>query len=395
MAASEVGGIPTAIEGAADPFQGDYQRVILLSWDGVRRDVLYEMLEVADPSAPCWDTADIYPMDTGRLDARGAPIYTCLPTLAGLKPISAPVDSPDYGPFQVIASHVTNTGSAFTKPQHATILSGYEVEDHGQTANTSRARMPEGATIYERLMNAIDPPDERGRRNGFILRTHHSGSKKFVGPQFYYWAKSSRALQTATGRGREFDGCAGALKRARKSLDRWKRDAEARRLPDPGFFMFLHFKTPDWNGHLNGDSSRQYRLGIYQTDERLYGLLENLREHGWEDTPILITTDHGFLHLHHFRNAGRTVINTWIAARGVTLTTDHIPVRTEADYCASQQDPEDCAANGPEIPMPPEDAVPNVLATFVTPTILYMFGVEWRSSAPQLHGQSLYLSDAG
>jgi hypothetical protein len=39
--------------------------------------------------------------------------------------------------------------------------------------------------------------------------------------------------------------------------------------------------------------------------------------------------------------------------------------------------------------MPPEDVVPNVLITSVTPTLLDMFGVEWRMSTG-IEGVSLY-----
>jgi len=154
--------------------------------------------------------------------------------------------------------------------------------------------------------------------------------------------------------------------------------------------MFLHFKNPDTTGHVAGDGSRQYREAIQLADQRLYLLLEMLRSYGWNDTAVLLTTDHGFNGVYHSRNAGRIVFNTWIAAHNVALTTDHIPLRTAADYCASQQVPADCLANGPEVPMPAQDAVPNIILTSLTPTILDMFGVEWRTTAPLIHAESLY-----
>ena len=95
---------------------GDYQRVVLVSWDGVRRDVLFDLLE-ADPSQPCY--AQVFPLATGRVDSQGFPIYTCLPALAGAVPSDAPAGSPAYAPFQMLASHTTNDGTTMTKPQHA------------------------------------------------------------------------------------------------------------------------------------------------------------------------------------------------------------------------------------------------------------------------------------
>jgi len=367
---------------------GDYQRVVLVSWDGVRRDVLLELLDAADPAVPCWRDGTVFPVATGRLNAAGQPGYTCLPALAGIKPPDALETSPAYGPFQVVAAHTTNDGETYTKPQHASMLSGYNAAVHGLLGNKTAARMPEGATIYERLMNAYDPLTPTGR-NGFVFRTHHSADRKYIGSSIYYWAKRSKALQTTTSHGLETAGRPGALQFAAKSFERWRYDAESRGLPDPGFFMFLHFKYPDTSGHVNGDGSRQYRQAIIETDRRLYGLMELLHQYGWDDAAILVTTDHGFDGVYHSRNAGRLVFNTWIAARNVQLTADHVPLRTPQDYCASQQDPLDCLANGPEIPMPTQDVVPNVILTAVTPTILDMFGVEWRSD-PLVTGASLY-----
>src|SRR5262245_13158796 len=154
--------------------------------------------------------------------------------------------------------------------------------------------------------------------------------------------------------------------------------------------MFLHFKNPDTMGHVGGDGSPAHYKAIIKADERLYLLMEMLRSYGWDDAAIIVTTDHGFDGVYHSRNSGRIVFNTWIAAHNVHLSTDGIPLRTADDYCASQQDPADCELNGPKVPMPPEDAVANVYVTSITPTILDMYGVEWRSTAPLIRAPSLY-----
>lgn len=368
---------------------GDYQRAILVSWDGVSRDVLLELLEVSDPATPCWSNGDVFPLATGRLNAQGAPVFTCLAALGGAKPSDAPAESPAYGPFQILASHTTDDGATMTKPQHASMLSGYNTESHGITKNVSKVRMPEGITIYEKLMDAFDPLPPGGRRNGFLFRTHHSGDRKYVGKALHYWAKRSRALQVKTSAGNSEGERPGALRYAARSFERWRLDAEARGLADPAFFMFLHFKSTDWAAHRNGEGSRQYRRAVVQTDRKLYTLMKMLRQYGWEDTAILVTTDHGFHRGFHVRNGGRTVFNTWMGAYNVHLSVDHIPMRTPADYCASHADPQACLADGPKVPMPAEDVVPNVYVTSVVPTLLDMFGVEWRTTS-QIEGQSLY-----
>jgi hypothetical protein len=368
---------------------GDYQRAILVSWDGVRRDVLFDLLEVSDPAAPCWDKSEVFPLATGRVDAQGAPIYTCLPALAGVVPADAPAGSPTYAPFQVMASHTTNDGNTMTKPQHATMLTGLNTETHGLVTNRTKGAVQPGVTIYEILMDTYDPLPEEGRRNGQIFRTLHAASRKYVGRAIYRWAKRSRALQVATGNGNDEGARPGPLKKADKYFTRWKQEELELGLNETDFFMLLHFKSPDWAGHRAGPGSSAYRRTTVQSDRKLYTLLEMLRSYGWEDTAVLVTTDHGFHRGHHGRDAGRHVFNTWLAAYNVNLSVNHIPMRTPEDYCASHSDPAPCLADGPEEPMPPEDAVRNVMVTSITPTLLDMFGVEWRATT-QIEGVSLY-----
>jgi predicted AlkP superfamily pyrophosphatase or phosphodiesterase len=290
----------------------------------------------------------------------------------------------------VIASHATNDGATMTKPQHASMLTGYNTETHGITENVTKGHPPEGTTIYERLMDAFDPALPELGRNGLIFRTHHSGDRKYVGKAIYYWAKRSRALQVTSGTGNETGDLPGPLRYAERSFERWRLEADALGQGDPGFFMFLHFKATDWAGHRNGEGSRQYRRVIMETDRKLYALLELLRRYGWDDAAVLVTTDHGFHRDQHVRNGGRTVFNTWLAAHDVHLVTDHIPLRTPEDYCASHGDPEACLAEGPPEPMPAADVVPNVYVTSITPTLLDMFGVEWRTTT-SIEGVSLYV----
>src|SRR5512139_1994851 len=115
---------------------GDYQRAVLVSWDGVRRDVLFALLYVSDPTQPCWEKGTVFPVPAVW---PGAPApYTCLPGLGGARPWDAAADQPAYPPFQMVASHTTNDGNTMTKPQHASMLTGLNTETHGITLNESK-----------------------------------------------------------------------------------------------------------------------------------------------------------------------------------------------------------------------------------------------------------------
>lgn len=384
-----LGGSRGAAPARAGGPSGEFRRAILVSWDGVRRDVLLDLLHASDPAVPCWDKATVFPVPTGRVDVQGATIYTCLPALGGARPADAGDASPAYAPFQMLASHTTNDGNTMTKPQHASMLTGLDTETHGLTTNLTKGSLPPGVTVYEILMDAFDPLSELGRRDGTVFRTLQASSKKYVGRAIYKWAKPSGALQVATSSGNDSGDRPGALRKAERSFARWKQDELELLSGETRFLAFLHFKSPDWAGHRAGPGSSAYRRSIVQTDRKLYALLEMLRAYGWEDTAVLVTTDHGFHRDHHGRDGGRNVFNTWLAAYNVDLVADHVPVRTLEDYCASHSDPVECLADGPEEPMPAEDAVANVLVTSVTPTLLDMFGVEWRTTT-QIEGTSLY-----
>lgn len=366
---------------------GDYQRAVVVSWDGVRRDVLFDLLNVSDPTQPCWEKGTVFPVPAGW---PGAPApYTCLPGLGGARPWDAAADEPAYPRFQMLATHTTNDGNTMTKPQHASMLTGLNTETHGITLNETKGGVQPGVTIYEILMNALDPASPLGERDGYIFRTLHAASRKYVGSAITRWAARSDALQIDTSNGNDAADRPGPLRKAESAFARWKQDEVDHGISETAFLVMLHFKSPDWAGHRNGPGSLQYRRSIVETDRKLYTLLEMLRRYGWEDAAVLVTTDHGFHRDHHGRDGGRNVFNTWLAAYNVTLNTNDVPLRTPQDYCASHSDPAACLSDGPEEPMPPEDVVPNVLITSVTPTLLDMFGVEWRMSTG-IEGVSLY-----
>ena len=371
---------------AAGP-EGDFRRAVLVSWDGVRRDVLFDLLYVSDPAKPCWDKGNVFPVPTAWPGA--ATPYTCLPGLGGARPPDAAPNEPAYPPFQMLTSHTTNDGNTMTKPQHASMLTGLNTLMHGIPTNETKGPLQPGVTIYEILMNAFDPLSPFGERDGYKFRTLQSSSRKYVGRQITRWASGSDALQIDTSNGNDAGDRPGPLSRAELAFERWKQDELERGLPDTAFFVMLHFKSPDWAGHKAGAGSPQYRRAIVETDRKLYTLLEMLRAYGWDDAAVLVTTDHGFARDQHARDGGRNVFNTWLAAFNVALNSDELPLRTPHDYCLSHSDPDACLVAGPAEPMPAEDVVPNFMVTAVTPTLLDMFGVEWRTTTG-IEGVSLY-----
>lgn len=61
------------------------------------------------------------------------------------------------------------------------------------------------------------------------------------------------------------------------------------------FFAFIHFSDPDHAGHKYGENSSEYSEAIIAADKWLGSIVEKLKELGvYEDTRIYVTSDHGF-----------------------------------------------------------------------------------------------------
>jgi len=61
------------------------------------------------------------------------------------------------------------------------------------------------------------------------------------------------------------------------------------------FFLFVHYREPDYAGHNYGENSQQYEDAIIECDNQAGRILSTLEVKGIRDsTAILITTDHGF-----------------------------------------------------------------------------------------------------
>jgi hypothetical protein len=253
-------------------------RVVLISWDGIRRDILQELLqwqEIGETPEACPSARHEPVMPT---ECNG--YLTCLPALCN---------------FQIIDSAVTE-GKPLTRPQHAQMLSGYGPAETGEITNAGTRGMPPGYTVYERI--AAARPE---------VFTAHIAGRKFVGKGIIRWAVKSGALKLDMRRGgRDSYTGINTTKRVMEALDT---------IADSPFFLFIHYKAADVLGHTVGDGSKQYREAIRQNDNQLGAVLQLLINRDLlPTTEIYVTTDHGFHGIFHVNPEDPAITQTWFAS---------------------------------------------------------------------------------
>ncbi len=68
-----------------------------------------------------------------------------------------------------------------------------------------------------------------------------------------------------------------------------------RNFSDQSFFLFVHYREPDYAGHGYGENSQQYFDALIECDAQLGRILSLLESEDIRDsTAILVSTDHGF-----------------------------------------------------------------------------------------------------
>jgi len=266
---------------AAQAFAAD--RVVLVSWDGIRRERLDALLHwqpgsEAAKACPQSRQETIMPeLCNGE--------WSCLSALCR---------------FQIIDSHVVE-GKPLTRPQHAQMLSGYGPPETGVIANAGKRSLPPGYTIYERI-KAVRPE----------VKTVHIAGRKFVGSGIIRWASDAGALDLDQRRGgRDNYTGAGTTEKFVEALDFVGNDP---------FFIFVHYKAADVVGHRAGDKRPSYSEAIVQNDLQLGGILDSLQERGLlNSTEIYVTTDHGFDGIFHTSSEKSWVTTTFLASRNPNL----------------------------------------------------------------------------
>lgn len=253
-------------------------RVVLISWDGIRRDTLQELLqwqELGETPEACPNARHEVVMPT---ECNG--YLTCLPNLCN---------------FQIIDSAVVE-GKPLTRPQHAQMLSGYGPAETGEITNAGTQGLPPGFTVYERIAAA--------RSDVFTV---HIAGRKFVGMGIIRWAVRSGALRMDMRRGGRDDYTGiNTTKRVVEALDA---------IADSPFFLFVHYKAADVLAHSVGDGSKQYREAIIQNDLQLGAMLQLLvNRELLPTTEVYVTTDHGFHGIFHVNDEDPAIVDTWFAS---------------------------------------------------------------------------------
>lgn len=298
--------------GASEPIKN----AVLISWDGVQRDHLRELL------------------DAGQLPNLKALIAEG--TIVGID-----------------VTHKTDT-----KAGHAQMLTGYGPEVTGVHSNSVYQPIPKGYTIFERLEDALGKD-----KISTIMITGKAGNLGSKGPALgessvseLLWRQSEKKgvsrnqvlerLKKVFGDdevGRAIisiitkapskvvrrlpSGFQGSLEgvkakrrfamqsnrgepfyNAKPAIDLFQGD-EARPADEVGklaldsldqyskgrFFAFFHFGDPDSAGHKYGENSQEYSNAITEVDRWLGRIVEKLKElRVYEETRIYVTSDHGF-----------------------------------------------------------------------------------------------------
>jgi hypothetical protein len=259
-------------------------RVVLISWDGIRRDVLQDLLH--------WQNVNEVPQECPNakhpmtLPTVCNGYLTCLPNICQ---------------FQITDSRVAE-GKPLTKPQHAQMLTGYGPPETGDITNSGKNGVPPGYTIYERI-DAARPE----------VATVHIGGRKFIGRSVTRWASRFGALDLDLRRGGR-DGYTGdnTTDQVVVGLDF---------VGTSPFFMFIHYKAADVVAHRSGDAGQQYREAIIENDRQLGDVLQMLSQRGLLSTSqVFVTTDHGFSGIFHVNAELPQIAETWFASSSPILS---------------------------------------------------------------------------
>lgn len=206
------------------------------------------------------------------------------------------------------------TGKTDTKAGWSQILTGYDPEKTGVFNNKQYQPIPEGYTVLERFEGRFAADDPV---TVFVAaKRNHVGA---MGPHVLYPGRKQPVplegdpseLATETDRGQEaqegvrregepffitkshIDLYENGLNRADVVGERALALLEQHR--ERRFFFFIHFASPDHEGHRFGENSPQYTEGIITNDEWLGRIVQKLKDLGlYGKTRVYVVSDHGF-----------------------------------------------------------------------------------------------------
>jgi hypothetical protein len=230
---------PTPTQVIAQPEAGP-ANVIIVIWDGTQRAHLLEMLYA------------------GRL-----------PNLQAL------INQSGRLAWPIIDSTTCRPGSGDgyrteTGPANAAIATGWGYPGMGNWTNAEPHPIPDGLTLWEWF-----------KWRGYITGIVSSKDEPFwpqpalnnASPEIDYWMVGHHPQSWVT------DGALSYVQTNSRSP----------------FFLWVHYKEPDTEGHRAGENSEAYSQSLVIDDQELGRLVAALRWLGIADqTVLVVTTDHGF-----------------------------------------------------------------------------------------------------
>jgi|GEM_PF-4725007 len=176
-----------------------------------------------------------------------------------------------------------------TKTGHAVMLTSLIPEHSLVQSNRYFQPIPKGYTIFERIKNHDAQIKtifvSSKRENVGAMTAEDLGNREEFGIKIlggpYLNAKET------------IDVFSDSDKTPQQAKERFLKAMEISK--DSQFFAFLHFRSPDKEGHGFGRESKEYRDIAIETDSYIAEILEFLKANNLDKhTRIIITADHGF-----------------------------------------------------------------------------------------------------
>lgn len=307
-----------------------FRNIILIGWDGVQREHLWELL------------------NTGKL--------------INLKSI---IDDGTYVNID-IKDRITQT-----KPGWAKVLTGYDSKITGVRANLHYKAIPKGYTVFERLEMHFGDENIKTvllgavKHNLGIRGPHRICLNCVRGVEHFWWDENLSIMADPNEKKLLKNMESEPYLNAYKSIDIYDTGlGEANnvgrkileyleKIKNDKFFLFVQFYDPDTAGHIYGENSKQYSEAIMLDDEWLGKIVSGLKELKiYNETLIYVMTDHSFYEGQ--REHGYGAKKSWL------VTNDKRIAKKKGEI---------------------ED---------ITPTILKSFGFNLEEIKPHLQGEPLF-----
>jgi hypothetical protein len=312
----------------------NFEKVILLVWDGTQRNHLNELL--AAGQLPNLQRL----INEG--EKRNLVIYTT----------------------NCLRSNDGDNYRTETNPTHAAMLTGYGYPTMKNYSNSVRGPIPIGYTIFERIKQS-DSQIKTGMIFAHALYFFPFPAFENVAPTnccYWYWPPNEddpqkrRCGKRSASLPPMIDAC--QILEAENDAIRKRMINFLTNNASSSFFLFGYFKEPDNIGHDYGENSQAYSDAIIDNDTQLGLIIQKLKSLGiYEQTVILVDTDHGFNEgTDSHSTCNNDTKNLWIVSSKKAVIDGQVAVAKQ---------------------------------TSIVPTILDIFGIS-KNVKPSFAGESLY-----